>query len=128
MSDKIDVYSIAWLLMAIYFAEGGRDKHVPVAYHKMEFPEDLMNQYKNILPIVFTGDYINKAIFTDEELKIGIQYLLDKGFITVNEGFLVTSEKFRPAYKKTAKKMGKYKKGRTRLDVVRQLIQEIIRD
>jgi hypothetical protein len=126
MSDEIDVYSIAWLLMAIYFAEGGREEHVPEAYHKMKFPEGLMNQYKNILPIVFMGDYINKAIFTDGELEIGIQYLLDKEFVIEKEGFLVTSDKFKPTYEKTAKKMGLHKRKKTRLDVIKQLIRDIV--
>ena len=126
MSEEIDVYSIAWLLMAIYFAGGGTDDKVPEAYHKMEFPKGLMKQYKNILPIVFMGDFINKAIFTDVELEFGIQYLLDKELITEKEGYLVTSEKFKPAYEETAKKMDLHKKKKTRLDVIRQLIRDVI--
>jgi len=74
------------------------------------------------------GDYINKAIFTDDELEIGIQYLLDKGFVTVKDGFLITSKKFKPAYDKTAKKMGKHKRKKTRFDVIKQLIRDIVKE
>jgi hypothetical protein len=123
MPEKITDLSIAWLLMAIHFAEGGKDEEVPEAYHRMNFSKDLLNKYKNILSIVFMGDFINRSIFTDSELIIGIQYLLDKGFITVKEDFIVTTEKFLPAYYETAKKM-KYKKKRMSLEVIRQIIQD----
>lgn len=121
MSNEISEYSTAWLLMAIYFAKDGTDDKVPKLYHKMEFSELLMGKYKNILPIIFMGDFINKAIFTDSELILGIQYLLDREFITIKEGFLVVTEKFEPVYEETSKKM-KYKKKKISLDVIKEVL------
>jgi len=125
MPDKITESSIAWLLMAIHFAAPEEsDGEVPEAYHKMISPDDvLMKKYKNVLAIIFMGDFINRAIFTQDELIYGIEFLLDNGFIENREGFLITTEKFLLAYNETAKKM-KYKKKRMSLEVIRQLIRE----
>ena len=124
MSDKITDLSIAWLLMAIHFTSEESDEEVPEAYHKMISPDDsLMKKYKNVLGIIFMGDFINRSIFTYNELSFGIDFLLDKGFIEDKEGYLVTTKDFLPAYYETAKKM-KYKKKRMSLEIIRQLIRE----
>jgi hypothetical protein len=126
MPEKITDSSIAWLLMAIHFAAPEEsDGEVPEAYHKMISPEDvLMKKYKNVLEIIFMGDFINRSIFTEHELIHGIDFLLDKGLIEDKDGYLITTKEFLPAYNETAKKM-KHKKKRMSLEVIRELIREI---
>ena len=126
MAEKITDLSLAWLLMAIHFAAPEeKEGEVPEAYHKMISPDDiLMKKYKNVLEIIFIGDFINRSIFTQDELIYGIDFLLDKGLIEEKEGYLVTTSEFLPAYNKKAKEI-KYKKKRMSMEVIRQLIRDV---
>jgi hypothetical protein len=71
-TGEIPEYSITWLIMAVYLVEEWTADKGAEDHQKMNFDETLMKQYKNILPLVFMGGFINKAI-PDAELGIGMQ-------------------------------------------------------
>ncbi|MBK5114640.1 MAG: hypothetical protein KGD59_06600 [Candidatus Heimdallarchaeota archaeon] len=74
------------------------DQDVRKVYKKMVFPEHL-TKYKNLYKIVYAGDFINQAIFTDDELLYGIDRLSKAGFIEEKKDSLLPTSKLNKLYK-----------------------------
>ncbi|MBY9000185.1 MAG: hypothetical protein KGD64_04670 [Candidatus Heimdallarchaeota archaeon] len=105
MSDEEEYgWTTVWALTSIYFAQIRKDQKVPASYKKMAFPQNL-KKYENICEIIYMGDFINRAIFNDDELIDGIKRLTNGGFITEQDGFLLTTQKFEHAYSDATKTM-----------------------
>ena len=93
-----------WVLASIHIAQTDAAKDVPKAYKKMNFTEQL-TKYKNLYRIIYAGDYINRAIFTNSELIDGIDRLTKMGYIEEKESFLLTTKKLKNRYEKATAKM-----------------------
>ncbi len=93
-----------WVLASIHLAQSIENKDIPKSYKKMIFSEQL-TKYKNLYHIIFAGDFINHAIFNDDELLDGIDRLLKLGYIENKDNFLLTTEKLKNLYKEITKKM-----------------------
>ena len=86
-----------WTLASIYGAEQINADYVSKDYKKMDFSERL-TKYKNLYQIIDMGDYINRAIFTEDELLKGIARLLKAGFIEEKDRVLVVTDKVKKTY------------------------------
>lgn len=94
MADEEEYdWTSVWVLASIYHAKSGKDHKIPSSYTNIDFPESL-KKYKNIYEIVYMGDFINRAIFTEDELLNGIKRLTNGGYVTEQDGFLLTTQKF----------------------------------
>ena len=67
------------------------------SYKKIKLPRDLA-QYTNIYGVIGAGDYIDRSIFTIEELTKGIKKLLDGEFIKAENGYLKATTKTNEFY------------------------------
>ena len=85
-----------WLLASIEMA-GESDADAFPSYKKIKLPPDLA-QYTNIYGVIGAGDYIDRSIFTIEELTKGIKKLLDGEFIKVENGYLKATTKTNDFY------------------------------
>ncbi len=92
-----------WTLASIYGAEEIKAEYVSEAYKKMGFSERL-TKYKNLYQIIDMGDYLNRAIFTEEELLEGITRLLKAGFIEEKDRILVATNKVKKIYEEATSK------------------------
>lgn len=105
MSDeeKFD-WTTVWVLTSIHLAQNFKEQKATAPYEEMVFHASL-KKYKNLFEIVYMGDAINRAIFTNYELIDGIKRLTNAGFITEQNGFLLTTQKFDDAYTAATKTM-----------------------
>ena len=92
------------MLASIYAARDKKDQDVLKAYKQMGFSEKLA-RYKNLTQIVFMGDFLNHAIFTDDELLDSISRLSKAGLIEEIDGFLLPTSKLENLYKNATAKM-----------------------
>lgn len=104
MSRKEDENWIeVWTLASIYSAKQIKADYVVKAYKKIEFSEHL-SKYKNLYQIIERGDYLNRAIFTEDELLEGITSLLKDGFIEERDRILVVTNKVKKIYEEATSK------------------------
>ena len=80
-----------------------------------------MAKLKNIEHVISAGDYIDRSIFTVDELTTGIKNLLDGEFIEIENDYLKTTRKTNKYYEK---EMGdrKHISIKTALRIIEQLL------
>jgi len=91
--DEISDWTLVWLLTSIHIAHNRPHDKAPESYRKMKIA-DRVKKYKNLSEILYVGDYIERAIFTSQELFLGIPNLLKRGVILEEDGYLRPTEKF----------------------------------
>ena len=94
---------VTWTLAAIYSAKSIKAEYVAKPYKKIVFSERL-TKYKNLYQIIESGDYINRAIFTEDELLEGITRLLKVSFIEEKDQVLVVTNKVKKMYEEATSK------------------------
>ena len=122
MSRKEDENWIeVWTLASIYSAKQIKADYVVKAYKKIEFSEHL-SKYKNLYQIIERGDYLNRAIFTEDELLEGITSLLKDGFIEERDRILVVTNKVKKIYEEATSKK-KDVSGKEALQVFKMILK-----
>jgi len=120
MNSKYE-WKDVWLLSSIIIA-GESDADAFRTYKKkITLPPELA-QYKNIYGVIGAGDYINRCIFTIEELIAGIKNLLDGEFIEVESDYLKPTRKTNEYYKKEVGDR-KHVSIKTALSIFEQLLE-----
>lgn len=110
-----------WLLASIEMAGESNPDAFPTYKKKMTLPPEL-EQYKNIYGVIGAGDYIDRSIFTIDELTIGIKKLLDGDFIEVENDYLKPTKKTREYLEKEIGDR-KYISIKTALRIYEKLLQ-----
>jgi len=120
MNSKYE-WKDVWLLSSIIIA-GESDADAFRTYKKkITLPPELA-QYKNIYGVIGAGDYINRCIFTIEELIAGIKNLLDGEFIEVESDYLKPTRKTNEYYEKEVGDR-KHVSIKTALSIFEQLLE-----
>jgi hypothetical protein len=101
--NKDDNWIAIWTLASIYSAKQIEAEYVVKPYKKFEFSERL-TRYKNLYQIIERGDFLNRAIFTEDELLKGITRLLKAGLIEEKAGILLVTNKVKKIYEEATSK------------------------
>ncbi|MHA1950265.1 MAG: hypothetical protein ACW99G_15090 [Candidatus Thorarchaeota archaeon] len=88
-----------WVLASIVLADLSEHVVASSSYEKNSSLTLELSKYKNIYQVISTGDYINHAIFLDEELIEGIKKLLTGDYIKIENDNLKPSRKTSEYYK-----------------------------
>jgi hypothetical protein len=110
-----------WLLASIEMAGESNPDAFPTYKKKMTLPPEL-ELYTNIYGVIGAGDYIDRSIFTIDELTIGIKKLLDGEFIEVENDYLKPTKKTREYLEKEIGDR-KYISIKTALRIYEKLLQ-----
>ena len=94
-----------WTLASIYSAKGIKAEYVSKPYKKKYSFSERLTKYKNLYQIIERGDYLNRAIFTEDELLEGITRLLKADFIEEKDQALVVTNKVKRIFEEATSKM-----------------------